>query len=165
MHCFGCGYNLAGLQGPCCPECSRAFDPNDVRTFIPRTPRFFPSPSAAKWIRRGHTVIVLCPIYVLLAGHLAYWFAWLRLGRRPWPPDHGSDGLIESSLWAIFGICILLSVPSLVISVALSFYSYPPCPPRMGRVYLRLALSIACLPVAFAFARLDPFWAMNWMFD
>ncbi len=31
--CLGCGYSLRGLPGVICPECGRAFDPNDPSTY------------------------------------------------------------------------------------------------------------------------------------
>ena len=34
MRCFGCQYDLSNLSGHRCPECGRAFDPNDPRTFL-----------------------------------------------------------------------------------------------------------------------------------
>jgi hypothetical protein len=35
--CLQCGYSLRGLPEPRCPECGRAFDPADPRTFGPRS--------------------------------------------------------------------------------------------------------------------------------
>lgn len=32
-HCIACGYQLRGLEKPVCPECGRAFDPEDASTF------------------------------------------------------------------------------------------------------------------------------------
>ncbi len=32
--CMGCGYTLARLTRPVCPECGRGFDPKDVLTFV-----------------------------------------------------------------------------------------------------------------------------------
>ncbi len=41
--CLGCGYQLRGLPVWRCPECGRAFDPNDATTFVatglPQSPR------------------------------------------------------------------------------------------------------------------------------
>ncbi len=34
--CLGCGYSLRGLIDPQCPECGKAFDPNDPKTWSPR---------------------------------------------------------------------------------------------------------------------------------
>lgn len=31
--CLGCGYDLHGLDKPRCPECERAFDPDDPRSY------------------------------------------------------------------------------------------------------------------------------------
>jgi len=34
MRCLGCGYDLRGLPENRCPECGRAFDPDDSTTFL-----------------------------------------------------------------------------------------------------------------------------------
>jgi len=39
MYCKDCRYRLARWQS-CCPECGRAFDPSDPRTYL-------------KWSQRG----------------------------------------------------------------------------------------------------------------
>ena len=36
--CLDCNYPLGGLPSPRCPECGRAFDPNDLDTFNPGRP-------------------------------------------------------------------------------------------------------------------------------
>lgn len=41
MRCLSCKYDLSNLSsggGHRCPECGRAFDPNDPATFGPREP-------------------------------------------------------------------------------------------------------------------------------
>jgi hypothetical protein len=35
--CLGCGYILDGLPENRCPECGRAFDPSDLRTYLSKT--------------------------------------------------------------------------------------------------------------------------------
>lgn len=40
--CLGCGYRLDHLTTNACPECGRAFDPVDPRTFGPRHPEVDP---------------------------------------------------------------------------------------------------------------------------
>jgi hypothetical protein len=36
MRCYGCGYALDGLTEHRCPECGRAFDPDDSKTYFTR---------------------------------------------------------------------------------------------------------------------------------
>ena len=33
MYCRICRYNLRSLEGPACPECGRAFDPDDPSSY------------------------------------------------------------------------------------------------------------------------------------
>jgi hypothetical protein len=58
--CLGCGYILEHLPENRCPECRRAFDPNDPRTFTAGAPSLFPAPS-------GTTLLVWACIGSLLA--------------------------------------------------------------------------------------------------
>jgi hypothetical protein len=44
--CLGCGYILEHLPQPRCPECGRAFDPRDPKTFTYRTSRGWLSSTA-----------------------------------------------------------------------------------------------------------------------
>jgi hypothetical protein len=165
VHCFGCGYDLSGLSKACCPECSRAFDPKDARTFSPGPPQFLISPTTARRVRLVHTVLVLCPFSALLWGHLAYALACQRLGRRPDPPDHFSVGVVEGTFWALFRISMYLSLTSLIAAVVLPWFCYPPYPPRGIRIRLRVVLGVACMLTAYVLAQFDPFGAMDWMFD
>lgn len=50
MFCKRCGYNLRGLPGPQCPECSAEFDPADRSTFAEFDPHTQPRGSSAlRW--------------------------------------------------------------------------------------------------------------------
>ena len=53
--CLSCGYRLRGLPEPICPECGRAFDPGDVRSYDshPRRRR------RRRWIKRGVVAAVI----------------------------------------------------------------------------------------------------------
>ena len=39
MYCKRCRYEVRGVESGACPECGRAFDPDDPRTFDPVLPR------------------------------------------------------------------------------------------------------------------------------
>ncbi len=67
-YCCRCGYELRGLTSPRCPECGRAFDPANPKTFRCRP------------IRRWHwyvkcAAILLVTVAVLLAATWG-WFFW-----------------------------------------------------------------------------------------
>jgi hypothetical protein len=59
--CLGCGYELRGLPEPVCPECGRAFDPGDPKTFDART-------AAQRRRRLILRVLVLVAVIGLLAA-------------------------------------------------------------------------------------------------
>ncbi len=64
-YCRGCSYDLHALTTPRCPECGRAFDPADPRTYRRRPAR--------RWLRRlvwGGVALVLL---VLLPGGASAW--------------------------------------------------------------------------------------------
>jgi hypothetical protein len=61
-HCLGCNYPLRGLPESVCPECGRAFDPDDTSTYRhgpwrPRWRRRTGPPKA--WHLWGLTMVVL----------------------------------------------------------------------------------------------------------
>ena len=61
IYCCKCGYDLRAQTAPHrCPECGRAFDPADRRTFLTRPPR-----GARRWAKRS--VMVVLAVGVLLA--------------------------------------------------------------------------------------------------
>jgi len=69
LFCKGCGYALVGLESRNCPECGRAFDPGNWRTFATRPPR------SALW-RWGRRVLALALLLILAAGAGVGWLWW-----------------------------------------------------------------------------------------
>src|SRR3954464_2705525 len=69
MFCKGCGYALVGLESRVCPECGRAFDPANRRTFARKPPR--------GWVWRwGRRVLALVLLLMLTAGAGLGWLWW-----------------------------------------------------------------------------------------
>ena len=58
IRCLSCGYQLRGLSQSVCPECGRAFDPSDPKTFESRPP---------EWRRRRRFRRAIALVVVVLA--------------------------------------------------------------------------------------------------
>jgi hypothetical protein len=71
-YCRRCGYALAGLGQPRCPECGSSFDPDDPRTVASR-------PDQWHRTRRNHRAVVLLG---LLAAAVLGIYTWLYVGWR-----------------------------------------------------------------------------------
>lgn len=67
-YCKGCGYSLFGLESRICPECGRAFDPANRRTFAQK-PRHW------GW-RRARRVSAVMIRLLLTAGAGPFWLWW-----------------------------------------------------------------------------------------
>lgn len=61
--CRGCGYSLADLREHACPECGRAFDPAEPRTFVS-------GPAALSWLAALAPPRTIFVLYALLAALL-----------------------------------------------------------------------------------------------
>ena len=109
MHCLGCDYDLRGGPGGTCPECGRAFDLGDRRTWSDGRSRV-----ARRWTKVGAVVLVPGPLWSV-AGMLAeYGLAWAVLGHRPRPSidDPRSISLVNDALHMGVGV-LMLAAPLL----------------------------------------------------
>ena len=66
--CRRCGYELRGLTIPRCPECGRAFDPTNPKTFRRRPIR--------RWLRHVKRAAIVLGSIVLLLAAVWGWFFW-----------------------------------------------------------------------------------------
>jgi len=71
--CRRCGYNLHGLPENRCPECGKAFDPNNPKTYFQHAA----SLSRRWWAKRIIVVLVTLLILSSTAG-LTLWYGWHR---------------------------------------------------------------------------------------
>lgn len=84
MNCLGCGYELSGLPAGSCPECGRAFDPANERTY---TLRRWEAPP--RWLFALTVAGLAWPTALHLWMHAMLLAARVQLGR--WPHMHGMD--------------------------------------------------------------------------
>lgn len=83
MRCLSCDYNLSHLTEHRCPECGRAFDPNDPATFQRPTT----TTMRQRWKKRlGESVIAICIVYPL--------FLLLKHAVQGGPPEFAVTAII-----------------------------------------------------------------------
>lgn len=87
MRCLGCGYDLIGLPAGVCPECARAFDPEDASTWAPRSVARWRRAMTSRWV--GYVAISL-----VLVGAM-----WATVIPRPFV---SWDGKPDPMLWVWF---------------------------------------------------------------
>jgi len=67
-YCRGCNYNLHGLTASRCPECGRAFDPANPKTYRSHPPR--------DWLRYAKRAAYAVAMLLLLLAGTWGWFFW-----------------------------------------------------------------------------------------
>jgi len=108
--CLHCNYPLQSLSEHRCPECGRAFDPNDPETMnVTRRP----VGALTRRIVRGLPVWPVNVAAVVLIGW-EFWVERYKIGRTPFP----AESLVSWAwigLWIIFGV--LMALPGTVQSL------------------------------------------------
>jgi hypothetical protein len=99
IFCRGCDYDLAGLDHNRCPECGRAFDPDDAKTFfaLPRQQR------RRRWVVRGSYVVA-----ALVVGFVVVNLGLSQISYRTETWEcYKCFVSISSRQWAVFGITLV----------------------------------------------------------
>jgi len=115
--CLSCGYTLDGLQVHRCPECGRAFDPFNSRTFGPIARRTL-SETEVRWLGRLYWMLAAIALGVF-APYLNYALAWVVLGHQP-IPSADDPKFIRGIGW-VRDLCMgwmILAVPVAVLASA-----------------------------------------------
>lgn len=113
MQCLGCQYDLDGLSCRTCPECGRAFDPDDPATFGPVPRSTFPvvaGMASAVW-----------PFAVTLWMFAAYVVGRFQLGR--WPETGGLDDPKSIPVVRVMHTIWTIVFPTVVPSIAAAFFA------------------------------------------
>ena len=97
VHCIGCDYSLKNLEHNRCPECGRAFDPKNPKTYRP-LPSELRKQLAINDAKSNLYAIVACAIIAVMFGLIDLIFADVNLIQF--------TGCF--SFLAIFGILIVL---------------------------------------------------------
>lgn len=82
IYCRICGYDLEGLPEPRCPECGKAFDPQNPDTFSPRPPQ---SP-IWRWARRGLVVSLVIALALTVLLVVAFGLLYLAIATGVFQP-------------------------------------------------------------------------------
>ena len=88
-YCTSCDYPLAGVPGTVCPECGRAFDPADPKTFAAK-----PGARRRRWTRRALYALGVLVLIELFAPSRVAKFTW------SWPNQDGVTATSETK-WCL----------------------------------------------------------------
>ena len=161
MYCQSCRYELANLEQPVCPECGRAFDQADPRTFDAR-------PGAKRLARLLERVVLATASIPLLANAVAYTAllaARWSLGR--WPNRRGADDPkdIAAAYWLTI-VALLLVVGSLPALIGYAGCAIRLCVLRPSVRSVLIGLAGAALWAGgFVLARWDGADVWMWILD
>ena len=166
MFCLACGYQLGRSGDQLCPECGRAFDPDQASTYAA-------TPHGARQGRRAIIAFVSAGSVPLLANLFALASlvaARLALGR--WPYRGGRDdpsgigGGVEAFAWPAM-LLLFASLPAaLVVLILWTGLLLAPADRRLMRHRIAWGLFAVCLWVSgLVLLRSDPAHVWLWLFD
>lgn len=69
--------------------------------------------------RWSAVLLAALPVAAILSVHAVYAVEWVVNGEQPIPPHHGPNNLLESALYNVSGVLLLVFVPSLIPSLFL----------------------------------------------
>jgi hypothetical protein len=159
MECLGCGYDHRGSPAGPCPECGRAFDPADPKTYGPRGLNWFD-----RHLLHLSLIASAMPLVWLVLLHVNLVAARITLGR--WPNRSGADdpkhigGLAEAAYmltvtaWLLIPIGIICNVVLVLAGAARG---------RWRTVAFIFAVFFSIWAVVIAIG--DPADAILWFFD
>ncbi|MFG0284625.1 MAG: hypothetical protein ACF8R7_09410 [Phycisphaerales bacterium JB039] len=164
MYCLGCEYELAGLEGGCCPECGRAFDAGDSRTFS-RERHSQLRDRRARPCEIALIAAATTPLVANLMAHAALVAARVSLGR--WPHRFGADdpkGVAGIGLF--YGLAMLALLASPVAALVGLLMAALLVVDRAWVRLLRGGLIAACLwGFGILLTQGDPAQVWVWLFD
>lgn len=164
IYCIGCDYELRGLGAGSCPECGRAFDPEDASSVRSERQRRKRS-RLTRWLV-GWAIAVGCtPLIANLLGFVSLAIARVSLGR--WPHRGGMDDpkYVDGVrvIGAVAILTLVLSLPAVLAVCALALAIAARREVRRALLIGTLALTLWL--IGFALARWDLARVWYWLFD
>ena len=105
MRCLSCKYSLSHLAVHRCPECGRAFDPNNSSTFRPSVA------DLKKKLRRSNRLIVVVVLILTLLHAIFSWYGWRELGSYlDMTPGEWLKESVVIWAWSLCGVPLLYAV-------------------------------------------------------
>jgi hypothetical protein len=143
--CLGCRYPLAGVAQPACPECGRAFNPDNRLTYGPRI-----MSSTVGWALRG-------PGWGTLGAAAGVAVASALAGSLP----------LLSVEWFMLGLLGGLAVMGVsavrAVLAAGALVREPSCRPMFRRGWWRWAALVALGLLSLGLVAYQPVWRIRWL--
>jgi hypothetical protein len=147
--CLGCRYSLAGLSAGVCPECGRAFDPEERGSFGPVVRRDWEREIVAwrpSWWLLGSYAAINALIVLVFAG----------------PDGEGSETIKPGVFfWYVANIVLVVTVSCILLS-SLSDVRARDASARLSRRWFALPATLTlCIPAWWTGAVFDARWAAS----
>jgi len=159
MNCLGCNYALVGITAGACPECGRAFDPDDSSAFCGERER-----AHFRTLRLIHLATTMMPLLGLVSIAATWIIASSSLGR--WPrPMFDDPGSIPGIGWwySVSGTLLEIGCFTYFASVVLMLPLASMALQRRAWFALALHLALTASPILWVI--IDPFEIQTWYFD